>query len=309
MKHFPPKVAIAAALFVSCSVLHVAAAPSGSEANPGPNDESSLQPYGYVLANAGQKLGCFFTIETLEDPINDQSCFNGLQLIDEQPATRAALIAKLHREIPGAAIIVDQNDPRILHLVENRLLGDKRYPMARRISVSFAGELGELADVIGKAAPGIKARSGGSLTDAFDDFITNVRLRTCGLDVRQTLTVAVPLKQYGALLWKATTYDESGKLITQVQYYGPRDDLVLDMPLVGNLAQMKLGEALERLGKLSQTEIKLWDSDTMSLSDVPVKPITLGSNGTLRSALHAVLDPVGLSFLASGKEITVYKKD
>ena len=210
--------AVNVGLFAACCQPNILSAESTDPASI-PPVPSNLQPYEYFLCMSGEKLGCYFTIEASTDP---KSCFNGLELRDEPVQSVGELIAKLNREIPGAAVIKDVNNRRIFHLVERMLLTDKRYAMERRVSINFSGKMNELADALGKVTPDIKTKSGGTNLDFFDDDVTTVCLRTKCLTVRQTLTVAVPLKQYPPILWKAMSSEQDGKLGTEIQFYGPK---------------------------------------------------------------------------------------
>ena len=141
------------------------ATPFASTLGQGKGTMSSPEtiPLDHFLHELGRKYDTYFTIE--ETWADDQS----VRLIRSARVRRLSKAESLVQEleylkkgVPNLTYELDQANPRIIHIIDSRLLSQKDYALERVIpSIDYNGPAYELADAIGKLGISISSpRSG-----------------------------------------------------------------------------------------------------------------------------------------------------
>jgi hypothetical protein len=184
---------------------------------------SDQTPFTDFLFAAGEKLDCYFTLETWELWNDHPSCFKDVEIRDDKLASIDALVAKLKHEIPGITVTRDPANGRILHLIDGSLLKESHYVLEKQASIDFTGPLEDLPNELGKGMWWAVARSERAGCDFQNDIVSMVKVHFERQSIRQILTDAVPLRKYGRILWIAHTRRKNdGELTTDVTYVGPK---------------------------------------------------------------------------------------
>lgn len=199
-------------------------------------------PVERFLFDAGDRCDCYFTIERWDerrDRRRGPSPFD-TDLNDAEHLTEIEpLIEKLRGELKGVAIVRNQRNPKVIHLIEESLLKPEDYPVEQKTSVNYSGAIANLPEALGRSIPGIEATAGrnypgaiilnlgGIPSDVFNDDLTQVKVAVENETVRNILTHCAPLQGYRRILWRATTFAEGGGFKTAVQYYGPKPEVEL----------------------------------------------------------------------------------
>src|SRR6266702_38073 len=104
--------------------------------------ETAETPCIDYLFEIGNKLGCYFTLEyrayalAAVVPKIEQVVSNDLAI-----ASVPAVVSKLRRDLAGYTVVQNQKNPNIVHIVEQGLEQEKDYPLDKRISVVYSGNL------------------------------------------------------------------------------------------------------------------------------------------------------------------------
>lgn len=281
-------------------------------------DKSQLNDF---LTAAGNKLDCYFTLETWIPGGSHSSRFNGVKLRQGMPTSIDSLIAQLKREVPGIVVTRDPANARILHLIDGGLLKESRYALERRASIDFSGPLDDLPDALGRNmwyAVRLSDRARGEFRSSI---VSMARIHAEQTVIRQILTDAVPLKNYGRILWIANTriYND-GHPGTEITYMNPNlnsasgknegaivevsipAECTLNRPIPVTVVIRNTGEKpfyCMTVGDLpnNEMEMELTDRDT----DQPVK-MTENGQQTIESD-RLLGDGVGLGYLVKGKSL------
>jgi len=193
----------------------------GGEDNGNSDDR---MPYTDFLFAAGDRLDCYFTIETWWHSEKNPSCFNGLRIRDEKLASVDALIAKLKRDIPGSNIVRDKDNRRIIHLIEKGLFKQEDYVIEKETALEYSGALQDLPTALGKVEPRIGRCDSASGSDLQNDVVTTVKVHLDKEKVRKILGDAVPIQDYRRILWVGKTLIQmDGRSITQITYVGQKE--------------------------------------------------------------------------------------
>jgi hypothetical protein len=185
--------------------------------------EPNVLSYRDFLWQAGEKLHCYLTVERDRSTAGGESCFDSVQIASAPVDTIDGLIAKLRREIPGAKVFRDEKQKQLIRLVETSLLSKKDYPVMKTATLDFTGTSDDMLEALGKVVPGIGPALGGFNEDAWGATLSKVTVHAKNEQVRDILTdVNSPLDHFHPLLWVATTEKHDGKLVTGVQFVGPK---------------------------------------------------------------------------------------
>lgn len=181
-------------------------------------------PFTNFLFAVGDKLDCYFTIETWQPEEQHPSSFYDARSPDDKISSIDALIAKLKRDLPGVTVTRDPRNGRIIHLIDAGLLNQNRYALDKQASINFSGPLEDLPNELGKNMWYAVQRSEPLGCDFQNDVVTMVKVRFEGKAIRQILTDAVPLKNYGRILWIAQTYahKSDNQPGSEITYIGPK---------------------------------------------------------------------------------------
>jgi hypothetical protein len=142
----------------------------------------------------------------------------------ESAKTRDELIDILRTEVPGARVIAEPNDERIVHLAEATVEQKNDYPLNRKASIRFSGSPSELLSSVSADTHGAVAMPTMiSANESVFDFVTQVTTDARDATYRSILS-QLPLEKYNWILWTAVTQTLDGKQQTWVKFMGPRPD-------------------------------------------------------------------------------------
>jgi len=179
--------------------------------------------YADFLFAAGEKLDCYFTIETWWGSDRFRWCCEGPRIRDEKLTTVDALIAKLQRDFAGIDVVRDRDNGRIIHLIETGLPMQNDYVIEKEAALDYSGALEDLPDALRKTVPRIWRCDSALGVDFKNDVVTTVKVHLGKEKIRKLLTDAVPLQNYGRILWIAKTLiQRDARSITEITYVGPK---------------------------------------------------------------------------------------
>lgn len=100
----------------------------------------AVMPYRDYLSVVGAKLGCYFTLEYRHQ--GPAMTMLMAEVTDDLSITSIdSLLRKLRRDLNAFAIFQDQRNPRILHLVDRVLQQQPGYPLDKKLSLDYRGNL------------------------------------------------------------------------------------------------------------------------------------------------------------------------
>jgi hypothetical protein len=182
-------------------------------------DWMSLEEY---LYDAGARAECYFT---LEKPRSDSHVWARIDFQNlPRPLGIERLVEILGGKLKGVKVVRSTENPVVIHLIDERLVGKHGYAMDKTASIRFSGAACFLPDELGKVVGGaIKRVSGGSTLYPFaDDCSTQLNFHAHNEQVRDILTGHLPLSRYSRILWIGWTSLTTNGLETEVHYTGPR---------------------------------------------------------------------------------------
>jgi hypothetical protein len=190
---------------------------------PPPREEPiSVEEY---LAEMGEKLDCFFTIE---DDLDPEGALPWIRYIDIVPDgdidTIDALVEWLDERLEGVIAARSLKHPRVVHLIAESLVEDG-YVMDEQVDTVFSGCISMLPYHLGTILNWrINQPSGRPMPGIFGDFETGVAVDAKQETVRDVLTDAVPFDYYCRFPWEANReYGTMGDPIVVV-FFGPRGE-------------------------------------------------------------------------------------
>jgi hypothetical protein len=174
----------------------------------------------YHLVELGQMHDCYFTIEEGWDSQNPVDTIATRTVEGSPEVSLDAELRRLTKMMPNFAYQVDNAQPRIIHIIDQRLLGIEGYAMDSVIvHLEFSGKLKDLPGELHKQGvpvfyPDYISFGGGETRD----LTTEAHLTADGLTVREALSNSVRLRgRKGRILWRAKTKFGNGEE-TEVYY-------------------------------------------------------------------------------------------
>jgi len=180
------------------------------------NDSLALP---YLLQALGDKYGFFFTIEDSMNENDPSSSLRAQRLLNASDANNlSAELERLRQAVPNFLYEIDKDNPKIVHIIDARLLQKKQYALQGVIGkIDFNGQINELPAAISKQGIAIDPVLIFS-THEQPDFSAVVKVRGENLRVRDALTNCVPLEgRLTRMLWVARTNVAEGSL-TKIYY-------------------------------------------------------------------------------------------
>jgi len=164
-------------------------------------------PLPWLLQEVGSKYECFFTIEDSmneNDPLSSLRAQRVAKLSDAR--NLADELERLRRTVPNFLYEINKDNPKIVHIIDARLLQKKQYALQGIIGkIDFNGQINELPAAISKQGIAIYPMLV-VMTSEQPDFITTVEVKGERLSVRDALTNFVPLEgRIGRTIWIART--------------------------------------------------------------------------------------------------------
>jgi hypothetical protein len=164
------------------------------------------------LRMVGDVYDCYFTVE--------EALVSGDQLtsieehrvsLDMNNKSLRQVLDIVRMAVPNLTYELDTKSPRIVHVIDRRLLGQKRYAMEESIDqLQFEGFNFDFVQAI--ALKNIKISAAGPLSTGEAlavDFKTRVNVNVRNIKVRDLLTRAVPVLGRQRILWYSRTDLES----------------------------------------------------------------------------------------------------
>lgn len=194
---------------------------AGRQTEEPKKQETFLMQY---LVELGNKYNCFFTIEEAwrdGDPMNKMESYSFQKLSGNEGLQLA--LGKLRRAVSNFTFEIDKRNPRIVHIIDARLIQQKEYGLEKVLSsIDFKGNINDLVTAISRQGVAI---SPPVLTDAHEgmtrDSGTIVQMKGKELKVRDVLSNSIPLEGRGRILWIARTKLGKGE-VSYVQFRGQK---------------------------------------------------------------------------------------
>ncbi len=198
-----------------------------------------------LLDLAGERLGCRFTLETVFREANDPhvcpppmskeeedemyevdidtAIVRALVSKDEEKETFKsvdAFLEKFSKLIPWMVAVKDGRHPKIVHLVDKKLLKLKDYPLDRRLSIEYAGSPHGLVMAVAKQVKSVGPLwFGEKFTPYGGEDYPRIEVRDKEQTLRNVLTDAVPSQTYSQVLWHARTWLRKNGPETTIEYH------------------------------------------------------------------------------------------
>ncbi|HET6889895.1 MAG TPA: hypothetical protein VFH31_02235 [Pyrinomonadaceae bacterium] len=171
-------------------------------------DEST--PVRDALNEIGAKYGYFFTVE---ESFHEGGQTNRIESQKIERLTRGSGLEQeldeLVRLVPEVIYKIDEEEnPKIIHLIDAKLAKTKGYALDDRIkNIDFSGTVFELVAAIAKQGIRVSSQGMMSVQDlSSTDLKTQVVVKGDGLSVRKALTDFIPLgARSNRILWIART--------------------------------------------------------------------------------------------------------
>jgi hypothetical protein len=162
-----------------------------------------------VLYRLGVDYDEYFTIEEAWSTDGSSPMLRNRQIV--RPEGKPGLtreLEQIRRTLPDFAYSLDRRQPRVVHVMDSRLLRQKRYSMNATVKhLDLSGTVLELVSAIsGQGIPVSPERQMGTEEFLFADFKTMVHVKGKSLKVRDALTDFIPLRgRTSRILWIAET--------------------------------------------------------------------------------------------------------
>jgi hypothetical protein len=191
------------------------------------NDDVAVED---LLTNLGMKNSVTFT---LEEAIGKDGMMGPIRTsvhrrISEGSALTGVL-DELSQSVPHFTWRADASNPKIIHIVDERLLHRRTYALDMVIKeLDFAGKVNRLVDAIAAKGIPVSSLGGADVVDAMvTDYRTELQVKGKDLRVRDALTDFVPLEGRGPILWVAETRLEGPDQTSYIRFRGapPRNTI------------------------------------------------------------------------------------
>lgn len=209
-------------LLILCSVFVSANTRQDRQIDTTPSEHQSIpRDLLFYLSTLGKEHDVFFTIEeTWKLGETDEIRNNRVELSSERKPLQQEL-EYVRKSVPHLAYIINRTNPRIIHILDMRLMQQKGYGLESVIqSIDFTGKVNDLVVAIGElgvpvSPPFYRTVHGPGSTR---DYTTVIHVSGKGLKVRDALSLFVPLeRRVGKILWIART-ERAGRKITDIYY-------------------------------------------------------------------------------------------
>lgn len=187
-------------------------------------DETEMIPLRFAVVSLGKAYECYFTIE--ECWVNEEAA-NAIEgCLTRRPDGVSGLDREMNglvRDIPQLSYAFDEDNPKVIHLIDNRLNNQEGYALSAIVQkVDFSGYIGDFVSSL--AAEGVLLARSPLTSNEPADVGTTVHASGRNLVVRRALTKFIPLEGRGPILWIARTKLGVGQS-SHIQFYGaPRKE-------------------------------------------------------------------------------------
>lgn len=183
---------------------------------------SETMTLGELLYRFGPKLAAYFTIEAdasgekwrspLEGETFSRSEANQVQSNEE-------LVTFLKTHVPRVRIILDADNPKVIHIIDASLDETDEYILNQKRSLKFSGTPSALLERLDVETEGAIKRPQGFVVggEPVWDNITQLEVDTNNSTYRSIFS-KVPLAVYGHTLWRAESRLVQGKRETSISF-------------------------------------------------------------------------------------------
>lgn len=194
--------------------------------NPMSKDTDATVPLLAYLHKLGNTYDCFFTLE--ESWVHGETMnFLASSPVPDEPAK-----GKLPQELEKLAALVphlifqrDPDNPRIIHVIDERVWDLASYSMSQVIPyIDYTGKSNDMVNELAKRGLRVAPQTGFIAGDplAFRlDVTTIFHMKGERISVRSALSNCIPLANYSRVMWIATTERRVGS-VTEINLRGPR---------------------------------------------------------------------------------------
>ncbi|HVX85017.1 MAG TPA: hypothetical protein VH253_09395 [Phycisphaerae bacterium] len=175
---------------------------------------SSPVTWSQALHSVAKKLDLRFS---LEFRVKEEETTNPLAnpiIIPDTIQTKDDLMEFLRTSLPTADILVDQDAPRFIHIVEKGLSNDGNYSLNKKATLDVKGQLGNFIQMVTQKSQGaINFDTSSSLSNpVFIDKIPAAAVHAKDISYRSILSLAVEPDVEDALAWSAERLIIKGKV-------------------------------------------------------------------------------------------------
>jgi hypothetical protein len=211
------------------AALAVLPQPPDAPAGGGP-DTDFLVAYLHGLSDT---LRVRVTIERRADTREFQSPLSIPHVTPGAVRTVDELVKKLKAELPGVTVLRSSvpgadGGPAmpVVHLVETALTKRADYPLTKKVTVKYEGDVGGLLERLKKTPGGAVGPTVMlPIPSPPVDYSSPVSLDTTDMPVRDVLIRAVDLEGYRPDVYEAITYDDDFRTVpTEVRFTGPKEE-------------------------------------------------------------------------------------
>jgi hypothetical protein len=208
------------AVMLAC-LCGAAAGPRAAQAQMPSEGKIALEQF---LGDLGEACDCYFTVEDGYKAGDSAALLSSFMVGRPRKGPKLEEQLKaLKSEVPDLTFTADEKNPRIIHIADKRLSGEKGYALDGVVrEIDFKGTVVGLIAAI--QAQGFQISSPTSLATEellSWDLSTPVRVKAKEIKVREALSLYLPLGRYSRVLWVARTNVGAG-MHTQVMFRGPR---------------------------------------------------------------------------------------
>lgn len=166
-----------------------------------------------AFSGVAKKFKLQFTLEVQGSVVAKDNPLNSPISIPDSLETKEALVDFLSKNLTTADVIVDGDEPNVIHIVQKGLLNDSNYPLNSTVAMASNGSLRDLMKAISaKAEEKIKFDESFSLTHPINiDRIPAARVDSKNRSYRSLLSLCIQPHLMGAMVWTAQWAMVNGK--------------------------------------------------------------------------------------------------
>jgi len=202
------------------------------ETEAGINTSHGMNQHPLTLLNLLYEMGnaydCYFTVESAW---KDGEPYNKMEATIVEPSLMPSAdkeglqvtLDALKRQVPNFTFMRDQSDSRIIHVIDSRLLNQKKYGLAYTVEhLEFSGSVGNLLSHLRAQGIPVDPQSSGSLHElGRHDSRVAVQVKVENSQVRALLSHCAPVEGRSRILWIARTKLAKGA-ISVIQFRGAK---------------------------------------------------------------------------------------
>jgi hypothetical protein len=211
---------VAAALVITLGGVQLSYT-QGRKATADPQQPRTLFLEGYLL-QVGEKYDLYFTLETAWMDGEPSNWMESYKL--KSPPKLDGIqrdLERLRMTVPNFTYNFDQANPKVIHIVDARLLGREAYGLDSQVNnIDYKGPLPGLVTALGERGINVSTARLMSIGDMRPrDNSTEVHVTAQNITVRDAITHFTPLEGRRRIMWDAATNLTSGG-VSQIQFYG-----------------------------------------------------------------------------------------